>query len=288
MPSFRDLSEINTKSVLEAALDYCRRGFIVTPLLGKRPILGRWQERLLSEAELPRYFVDERNVGIVLGGLAGIVDLDSPVAVAVADLLLPDTVRSGREKNPHTHHWYLCNPVPTTKKYTLPRFMAARLMVEPGETALVELRSTSQQTMVAPSIHPVGGDCYLWHPGEICEIHGKVLADLVQDVALAALLALNCPLGSREWFATHAAGYLYPRFGAERAERIVKAASVAFDDEEHDERMRAVRSSLQKSIVADPTIDATIAAELERLAPGVPDLICRWCGRCRRELGGAR
>ena len=85
MPSFSNLDEINTMSVLEAAIDYQGRGLTVTPLRGKRPILRSWQERYLSEDELPDYFVDGRNLGIVLGG-AGLVDvdLDNPVAVVVA------------------------------------------------------------------------------------------------------------------------------------------------------------------------------------------------------------
>jgi len=286
IPSFRNLVEIE-QNPLEAALNYQRRRFVVTPLCGKQPILGRWQERILSEAELRYYFVDERNVGIVLGGPIGIVDvdLDNPLAIAVSDFLLPDTIQSGRQKSLWSHYWYLCNPVPSTKKYTLPKFMAARLMVEPGEAVLAELRSRGHQTVVAPSMHPVDGDRYLWHPGQICEIDGEVLASLV--LAVAALLALNCPLGSREWFVVHAGGYLNPRVGLARAKKIVVAASVAFDDEEHDERMRAVRSSLREP-VDDPAIDAALAAELERLAPGVPDLICRWCARNRREQGGAR
>ena len=85
-PSFIHLDEINTKPVLEAAIDYQGRSFTVTPLHGKRPVLRRWQERYLSESELPDYFVDGRNLGIVLGGAAGLVDvdLDNPVAVDVA------------------------------------------------------------------------------------------------------------------------------------------------------------------------------------------------------------
>jgi hypothetical protein len=286
-PSFIRLDKINTMSVLEAAIDYQGRGLTVTPLHGKRPVLRTWQERYLSESELPCYFVDGRNVGIVLGGLAGIVDvdLDNPVAVAVADLLLPDTVKSGRNKNPRSHHWFVCDPAPPSRRYFLTKPMADRLMIESGEATLVELRCTGHQTVVAPSIHPVDGDRYLWHPGQICEIDGEVLAELVLNVAIAALLALNRTLGSREWFAIHAAGFLCPRFGAERAERIVEAASMAFDDEEHDERMWAVRSSLRDP-VDDPAIDAALAAEVERLAPGVPDRISRWCARC--DGGGAR
>jgi hypothetical protein len=52
--------------------------------------------------------------------------------------------------------------------------------------------------------------------------------------------------------------------------------------------MWAVRSSLHEPIVADPAIDAALMEELERLAPGVPDLICRWWARYRREQGGVK
>jgi hypothetical protein len=191
--SFRKLDEINTKSVLEAALDYQGRSLTVTPLRGKRPILGRWQERNLGATDLPRNFRDGRNIGIVLGGPIGIVDvdLDNPLTIAVSDLLLLNTVQSGRQKSLWSHYWYLCHSVPITKKYTLPKFMAARLMVEPGEAVLVELRSTGHQTVVAPSIYPVDGDRYLWHPGQICETDGEMLAELVLDVAIAVLSGLS-------------------------------------------------------------------------------------------------
>jgi hypothetical protein len=290
IPSFRDLNEIKTKSVLEAALDYRDRGFIVTPLRGKRPVLGRWPERVLSEAELARYFVAGRNVGVVLGGLGGVVDvdLDNPVAVIVADLLLPDTLESGRAASPRSHRWYLGVDVPVPRKYALPKLMAERLKLQAGEATLIELRSTGQLTMVPPSVHAVSGDRCRWYPGEICSIDGKVLAGLVLDAGVAALLALNNPLGSRTWFAIHAAGYLSPRLGYERTVAIVDAASAAIDDEEHDERMLAVRSSLRDLVDDGPAIDAALAAELERLAPGVPALIERWCARDRRDGGGSR
>jgi len=68
--------------------------------------------------------------------------------------------------------------------------------------------------------------------------------------------------------------------GYERTVAILNAASVAFEDEEHDKRMRAVRSSLRDPVGDNPAVDAALAAELERLAPGVPDLISRWYARC--------
>jgi hypothetical protein len=289
-PSFIRLNAINAKSVLEAGLDYQGRGFVVTPLHGKRPVLARWQQRILRRAEFPRYFTHERNVGVVLGGLGGVVDvdLDNPAAVDVADLLLPDTLESGRAASPRSHRWYLGNDIPAPRKYALPKLMAERLTLDPGEATLIELRSAGQLTMVPPSVHPVSGDRDLWYPGEIRSIDGKVLADLVLDVALAALLAINCPLGSRTWFAINAAGYLSPHLGYERTVAIVETASAAIDDEEHDERMEAVRSSVRKPLDDAPIMEDLVAAELEKLAPGVPALIDRWCARERREGGGAR
>ena len=69
----------------------------------------------------------------------------------------------------------------------------------------------------------------------------------------------------------------------------MEAASAHFDDEEHDKRMLAVRSFLRKPVDDDaPMMEGLLAAELERLAPGVPALIERWCARDRREGGGAR
>src|SRR5688572_33168039 len=92
-PSFVGLSEAVFGDAVEAALEYRRRGLIVTPLHGKRPILKGWQERQLSEDELPDYFVDWRNLGIVLGGAGGLVDVDlyNPVAGDLATPRLADS-----------------------------------------------------------------------------------------------------------------------------------------------------------------------------------------------------
>ena len=139
------------------------------------------------------------------------------------------------------------------------------------------------------NVHLVWGDRCLWCPAVIRNLGGEGLDVPVLDVTVAALLAQNRPLGSRTWFVVLAAAYLHPRLGSERAEKIVEAASVAFDDEEHDERMRAVRSYLRRPVDDDATLmDAAVAAELERLAPVVPNLIDRWCARERRDGGGAR
>jgi Bifunctional DNA primase/polymerase, N-terminal len=249
VPSFAGLDETNLEGSYQAALDYHRRGFRVTPLVGKEPILKGWQERELDKDELSRHFFDEHNVGIVLGGGSGLVDvdLDNPVAVEVAAHLLPATVTSGREKNPHSHFWFVCQPPPRSRSYSLPKAMAERLGMNAGEATLVELRSTGRQTVVAPSVHPEDGDRYIWHPGVIREVDGDELERLVKDVAVATLLALNWPAeGSRQDFVLPAAGYLGRHMDHERVKVIMEAAASAAEDEEKAKRSRAVRDTLAK------------------------------------------
>lgn len=249
VPSFAGLDEVKFEDISKAAFEYHRRGFQVTPLAGKTLVRRDWPKQELAEDELPDHFRDGRNVGIVLGDDTGLVDvdLDNPLAVGIANRLLPDTVRSGREKNPCSHWWYLCDPVPASRSYSLPKAMAERLGVDHGGVMLAELRSTARQTMVPPSIHPDDGDQYLWYPGEIREIDGGELERLTEDVAVATLLALHWPLkGARQSFALHAAGYLGRRMEHGRVEAIMEAAAVTAQDEEIDKRSQAVRDTLTK------------------------------------------
>ena len=180
------------------------------------------------------------------------VDLDHPLAVAAADVILPDTLESGREKNPRSHRWYVCDPAPASRSYCLPKPMADRLALESGEAMLVELRSNGRQTVVAPSVHPEDGDRYLWHQGQIREIGGEELEGLVQDVAVATLLALHWPLiGSRQAFTLHAAGYLGRHMEQGRVETILEAAAAAAEDDEPVKRSDAVRDTLDKLNMED-------------------------------------
>lgn len=274
--SLLTLGEVRLDNVLEAARTYTRIGLRVTPLNGKDPILTGWPEKKLTEEELPRHFVDGRNVGIVLGGGAGLVDvdLDHPLAIAATDHLLPSTLESGREKNPRSHRWYLCDPLPQSRTYSVPKSMAHSLGIE--VTTLVELRSDGRQTAVAPSVHPKDGDSYQWHPAEIRKIDGSELKELVLEAAIATLLALHMTEGSRQQFVLHAAGYLGRHMEHGRVEAILEAAAVAVEDEEHHKRADAVRDTLRK--LSGGEVSVTGGRSLEELAPGVPALIARWCG----------
>lgn len=251
-PSFAGLDKVKFENTLEASLEYCRRGLRVTPLDGKKPVLPDWPTRKLSEEELPPHFFGGRNVGIVLGGEAGLVDVDLDNPLAVAKYILPDTLKSGRQSNPYSHWWYLCDPTPVSRSFSLPGPMAERLGVDHGDAMLLELRSIGRQTMVPPSIHPDDGDRYLWYPGEIREIDGGELECLVEDLAVAALLALHWPLrGTRQSFVLHAVGYLGRHMEHGRVATIVEAAAAAAQDEEIDKRSRAVRDTLLKLEMED-------------------------------------
>jgi hypothetical protein len=248
--SLSKLAEERVENVPDAAASYVRMGLRVTPLRGKDAFLPGWQNQQLSEEELPHLFTSGRNVGILLGGDLGLVDvdLDNTLAVGVARCILPATLMSGREKNPHSHYWYICQPPPPSRTYALPKDMAARLELESHGATLVELRGMGRQTMVAPSVHPEDGDRYLWHGGAIREIDGEELAGLVADVAVATLLALNWPpKGSRQEFVLAAAGYLGRHLEHERVATIMEAAALAAGDEEKDDkRSRAVQDTLAK------------------------------------------
>jgi hypothetical protein len=244
-----ELANIASMSLPDAAALYTRMGLRPTPLSGKTPTLKNWPNLRLTEEELAHHFFEGRNVGLLLGGQSGLVDidLDNPEAIAAAGRILPPTLTSGREKNPHSHHWFVSNPAPASKTYSVPKPMAERLGLAPGQGTLVELRSTGRQTVVAPSVHPDDGDHCVWHGGEIREIDGEELAGLVAEVAVAALLALTWPpVGSRQRFALAAAGYLGRRLDPGRVEAVVDAAALAAGDEEREKRVEAARDTLAK------------------------------------------
>lgn len=262
---------------LDAAREYQRRGFNVTPLRGKKPLLQGWQDRELTADELSSHFADGNNVGVVLGSPAGLVDidLDNPLAVTAAEALLPGTVKSGRVKNPKSHWWYLCTLAPVSKTYSISKPMAERLD-SVNDVTLVELRSTGRQTVLPPSIHPEDGDRYFWYPGEILEISGEELGEHVQNVAIATLLALYWAPGCRQKLALSTAGYLGRHMAHGRVEDIVEATAKAASDEEAAKRVQAAHGTLQKLKRGRDAV--TGGPILEEVAPGVPTTIANWCG----------
>jgi hypothetical protein len=191
--SLTELAGYEPASVREAAHLYTNLKLHFTPLDGKKPRIQNWLNRVLSEDEIEAHFGASRNIGIVLGGTSGLVDvdLDHPLAVEVAEHLLPETLTCGRESRPHSHRLYLCESMPSNRSYALTQAMASDLDLDSERSTLVELRGEGRQMVAAPSIHPVDGDRYVWDGGEIQCLEGSKLEDLVNEVAIATLLGLH-------------------------------------------------------------------------------------------------
>jgi putative DNA primase/helicase len=272
-------------SSASAAVRYIKHGYapIPIPARSKGPNLKDWQHLRLEPEDVPKYFNNGRNIGLLLGEPSGgliDIDLDAPEAVAAGRYLLPDTLRSGRESSPNSHYWYRCEPasLPGTAKFQVPRGGTGE-----GAEMFAELRSTGKQTVVAPSVHP-DGDKYTWGSGEPAEISGPELLERVREVATAALLARHWPMRGRHEIALASAGYLGRRLAPERLHAIIEAAAGAAGDEEWRDRSRAVQDTLEglkagRQVTGGPALD--------QLAPGVPEILTKWWGWQRETIGQA-
>ena len=248
--------DVDTLTTLKATHDYLSRGWVPVPVPrgSKAPVLSGWQHLRLRQADLPHYFADEANVGLLLGkpsdGLVDI-DLDSREAQAVASTFLCATgLIHGRASKPCSHWWYLATPVPDTK-----RFLA------PDGTCLVEIRSTGAQTIVPPSTHP-SGEVIRWHTdGSPTKIRGDGLRTVVARLAACALLAKCWPAKGARHEAALAAGGILLRGGlsGELAVTIVETAARIAGDEEWRSRGNDVRDTAQnlaagKAVTGGPTL----------------------------------
>jgi hypothetical protein len=95
-------------SSAKAAARYIERGWAPVPIPARQkgPRISDWQRLRLRLEDVPRYFNNGQNVGIINGKASGglvTVDLDRPEAVALAGRFLQPTLVSGRESVPDGH-----------------------------------------------------------------------------------------------------------------------------------------------------------------------------------------
>jgi DNA polymerase I-like protein with 3'-5' exonuclease and polymerase domains len=177
-----------------AAAYYLDRGYVPVPIprIGhcKAPTLQGWQALNANAVDLDRLFPADQalNIGLLLGAPSGgliDIDLDAPEAVAAARWLLPPTGWvSGRASKPRSHWWYVV-PDPPGKAQDAYQHLDG--------TMLLEVRSTSGQTVVPPSVHE-SGEAVTWHTfNQPAQIDFATLLTAVRKVAAVALLARHWP-----------------------------------------------------------------------------------------------
>lgn len=103
-------------TTLDTARSCTRQGWLVVPIPSgeKGPQIHGWQNLRITEAQLPKYFNNGSNIGILLGepsdGLVD-VDMDVPEAITIGEVLLPETsMVHGRPGKPFSHRWYRVTP----------------------------------------------------------------------------------------------------------------------------------------------------------------------------------
>jgi len=232
---------------LKFAQQYLARGWAVVPIPrgSKAPVLPNWQNLQLEAHDLPRYFNNGKNVGVLLGERSGWlvdVDLDCPEALQIADFFLPPTgAIFGRESKPRSHRLYICPGAKTTR-------------FEYGKT-LVEIRSTGAQTVFPGSIHPSGEEIRWDEKGEPAHIDFQTLKGCVAKLASCVLLSRHYPgEGSRQFASMALAGWLLRNgWSREETTEFLEALCVLANDEESKQRVAQIRNTAQKVEANSPT-----------------------------------
>jgi hypothetical protein len=217
---------------------YVRLGYRLAPVpLGdKGPVLKEWQKVVIDEGNLGQYFPAESNVGVLLGVPPHYlvdIDLDTPEAVRLASVFLPETtLKWGHETNPLSHWGYRVDQSAKSKRF--------HLKGEGSQMLLLEIRAKGCQTLLPPSVHPEG-DEYQGDMSNVPEfIEWNLLSERVHLLAAAVIASLSWPSGvsgNRQNLALAYAGALL-RLGwsSGDADLFVGSAAEVAGDEEYAQR----------------------------------------------------
>jgi hypothetical protein len=278
---------VTTEESRRAAIGLIRCGVAPIPVPAGEKNPGRlgWETLRISEEEVPSYWTNGQNVGVLCGEPSGWlvdVDLDADEAVKVAGRFMPPTRTSGREKRLASHWWYVSVGATSTDW--------ADFGDDGRVDKLVEVRSSGRHTLVSPSTGPEG-DPYLWHDDDgvkATEIVPEELLARCRELATAALIARHVPpTGGRHDFALALAGFvLRPgRMGEGLALKILQAAwhAAGADSREAVRDLEGIVRDTAARIEADePTVGGPT---LEESGPGIVLRLSRWWGWGREEQG---
>lgn len=256
---------------LKYARKYTRRGWSVLPIPAKEkaPRLKGWQKLRLNKSDLADYFSEGGNIGVLLGDPSKHlidIDLDCDEAIVLATAFLPSTGRiHGRKSKPDSHWYYYGEAGLKPEKFS-----------DLDGTCLIEIRSTGQQTIVPPSIHPSGEKVRWATKGKPSTVTNEVISQVAGKLAAACLIARHWPsIGSRDEASLALAGLLLrARWTVEEAEEFISNVALAADDEQWKGRKTAARSTEEKMptnrlLTGRPRLEKLIGKQ-------VIDLAVRW------------
>ncbi len=129
------------------------RGWLLTPLRGKRPIMDQWQKAGRPTLQQVTKWARRGNLGLRTGSVSRVIviDVDTPKGGCVNQLDLPVTVTVMTGSG--GLHLYFCHP-------------GGRVRNSVGRLALhVDVRGDGGQVVFPGSIHPDTGRQYRWAEG---------------------------------------------------------------------------------------------------------------------------
>jgi len=163
----------------------------------------------------PEHFGPKSNVGIKMGMVSGnrvLLDFDTAIGRAVAQLILPSTLTGGRVP---FSHWVYEIVDPETGEDGKPEIKSYAIK-GPDKKNIVEFRGDGNQTVVEPSIHGTG-DPYRWDggfdPTRIQKITWDELLHKIRLVVAATLIAAQMPDNGRHDYGLACAGMLVGECG---------------------------------------------------------------------------
>jgi len=271
-------------TLLDAALDYCRRGWSVIPLRfsgtvedRKRPLLEAWepyQKMPATEEQVRAWWTKwpQANVGLVTGAVSGLIvlDLDGPNAVALlhrADVFLPKTAAVQTGKGHHAFYQHPGYPTPNRAK-----------LLSDGLGSGVDIRGDGGYVVAPPSVHG-SGHVYRWvvHPDEGIAPLPPDLAKLILDRTERVRPGLGdtswvdeamrgVPEGQRDDTCSRLAGYWLHRLGgdAEDTLRILRPWAARCESPFPEADLRKVVTSIARRDAAER------AAEQQKGLPRIP------------------